>query len=68
VIRRWRDELDGTWHESGDLDQYDVEQDAARLRDEPDHDTRHREAEVAAPVLRARPRTMPKPRRNPRRV
>jgi hypothetical protein len=33
TIRRWRDDLDGTWHESGDLDQWDVEQDAARGRE-----------------------------------
>lgn len=26
-ITRWRDDLDGTWHESGDLDGWDVEHD-----------------------------------------
>ncbi len=52
TIRRWRDDLDGTWHESGDLDQWDVDQDAARLREE--YEQQHR------------PKA--KPRRNPRRV
>jgi len=53
MIRRWRDELDGTWHESGDLDQWDVEQDAKRAQ------------EAAVEPRRVRPA---KPRRNYRRV
>lgn len=32
AINRWRDELDGTWHESGDLDASDYEGEAERFR------------------------------------